>query len=283
MEHILPRTDHKESNESRWARGIGGSALLIAGLKMRSRFGALLSVAGADLITKGITGHHLYEAAGITTLTRTGRRASVPHQLGVQVQHSVLVSLPAEEIYQFLHNLENLPRFLTHVQSLERTGDNRAHWVMRGPAGMPLEWDSEIINDVANEQIGWRSVDSPEVEMAGAVRLDSAPQGRGTTVRLSLQYVPVGGAFGALIAKLFGRDPEREIKSDMRRLKQLLEAGEIATTRGQPAGGARGAAAFQQRRAHPEMETPPPYMTQVPDVTQIPEAARSASASSSSQ
>ena len=107
----------------------------------------------------------------------------------------------------------------------------------RGPLGMKVEWDAEIIVDLPGEAIGWKSIDGSDVDTAGSVRFRELPHGRGTEVRVNLKYDPPGGKVGTAIAKLFGESPEQQIRADMRRFKQILEAGEIASTDGQPHGG----------------------------------------------
>jgi len=119
------------------------------------------------------------------------------------------------------------------VKANDRT---HSHWIAKGPVGTDVEWDAEIVTDKPNEVISWRSLDGADVKQAGAVRFERAPGGRGTVVRVKLQYRPVGGKLGSAVAKLMGKDPEKQIKIDLYRLKQELETGEIARTEGQPAG-----------------------------------------------
>lgn len=240
MEHILPRVNERMRNEDRWLCALGGGALLVYGIRRSSFLGGILALAGADLALRGLTGRHLHEALGVTSLASKGANASIPHQLGIQVQTSILINSSSERIYGFLRGLDTLPRFLSHLKSVQVVDDRHSHWIAEGPFGAAIEWDSEIINDVPNEVIAWRSVNSPIVESAGAVRFETAHGNRGTVVRVSLQYMPPAGALGVALAKAFGRDPESQVKEDLRRLKQLLEAGEIPTTEGQPAGGPRG-------------------------------------------
>jgi uncharacterized membrane protein len=236
VERILPRQDRRTRDELRWLYGIGGTALMLWGLKRRSWVGVLMSSAGADLLNWSCTGHYLHETLGVTALTRRGMKALVPHQLGIRVDRSVAIYRPVDEVYQFFRNFKNLPRFLSHVNDIREVDDKHSHWFVRGPAGLELEWDAEIISDQPNELISWRSIGSPDVEHTGSVRFQRAPGERGTFVRVSLNYLPPAGALGAAIAKLFGEEPETQIKEDLRRLKQILEAGEIATTQGQSAG-----------------------------------------------
>jgi uncharacterized membrane protein len=149
------------------------------------------------------------------------------------------VNRPPEEVYNLWKNYENFPRFMYHLESVKVTGDKRSHWVAKAPAGMTVEWDAETIQDIPNERIAWRSLEGSTVPNSGEVRFERAPGGRGTIVRVAVEYRPPAGPIGAAIAKLFGREPGQQIREDLRRLKQLIEAGEIITTEGQPAGRAR--------------------------------------------
>jgi uncharacterized membrane protein len=117
---------------------------------------------------------------------------------------------------------------MAHLDRVTETSGSHSHWVARGPAGLAVEWDAEIINEVENKLIGWRSLAGSDVVTAGSVNFDAARGGRLTQVSVHLQYAPPAGKAGAFLASLFGREPSQTIREDLRRFKQLLEAGEIA-------------------------------------------------------
>ncbi|HVF86762.1 MAG TPA: SRPBCC family protein, partial [Pyrinomonadaceae bacterium] len=123
-------------------------------------------------------------------------------------------------------------------ESVRVTDDKRSHWVAKAPAGTTVEWDAEVYNEKQNEMIAWRSLEGADVDNAGSVHFERASGGRGTVVKVSLKYDPPGGVIGATIAKLFGEAPDQQIQEDLRRLKQVMEAGEIPTTEGQSSGRA---------------------------------------------
>lgn len=225
-------------NVERWASVIGGSALAAYGLKRRSLAGLVLSGLGGALVWRGATGHSLlYEAFGVSTAgDRKGEQVSVPYGKGIRVESAVNINATPEQLFRFWRNFENLPRFMTHLESVKVLDDGRSHWVAKGPAGIDAEWDAEIINEVPNELIGWRSVDGSRVDNAGSVRFTPAPGGQGTEVKVVLRYDPPGGALGAAIAKLFGEDPSHQVEHDLERLKEMIESGEVATTGTQPTG-----------------------------------------------
>jgi uncharacterized membrane protein len=222
----------------RWASVLGGAALVSYGVKKRSQGGTLLAMLGGDLIYRGTTGYSaLYRALGIAPLEKSlGRSVSVPYQQGIRVDKFITIDKPREVVFAFWRNLENLPRFMRHVHSLTSLDHKRSHWILQGPAGRIVEWDAEIIHEQPNEWIGWRSIAGSDVDSAGSVHFKTAPGGRGTQVFLELQYIPPGGLFGAALARLMGENPADQIQEDLRRLKQLMETGEISTTVGQPHG-----------------------------------------------
>jgi uncharacterized membrane protein len=240
----------------RWASAIGGGALALYGLTRGSLGGIALALFGAALVQRGVTGHcNLYEAMGYSTAgdgsLRNSENVSVPAGRGIKLEKSVTINRPPEELYRFWRNFENLPRFMNHLESVSETGAGRSHWVAKAPAGSTVEWDAEIYNEKEGEMIAWRTLEGADVASAGSVHFERAPGGRGTLMRVVLKYDPPAGKLGALVARLFGENPEQQIEEDLRRFRQLMETGEIATTEGQPSGrsattgqpSARGASA----------------------------------------
>jgi len=225
----------------RWASAIGGGALAVYGitrLVQGNWLGAVLGLVGGTLVYRGTTGHcDMYEALGISTAEGTANpKVSVPAHRGIKVEKSVTINRSPEELYHFWRNFENLPRFMDHLESVRVEGSGRSHWVAKAPAGTTVEWDAEIYNEKENELIAWRSLEGADVDNAGSVRFERAPEGRGTIVRVSLKYDPPGGLLGSTFAKLFGEEPSQQIEEDLRRFKQVMEAGETPTTEGQPSG-----------------------------------------------
>jgi uncharacterized membrane protein len=157
----------------------------------------------------------------------------------IRVKKSITINRPPEEVYRFWRELQNLPRFMYHLEAVQKVDEKRSHWIAKGPAGRKVEWDAQIIEERPNELIVWRSLPGSDVDNSGSVRFERAPGGRGTVVGVELQYRPPVGAMGATVAKLFGEEPGQQVEEDLRRLKQVMEAGEILTTEGQPAGRAR--------------------------------------------
>ena len=225
----------------RWASAVGGGALAVYGLTRGTYAGVALALLGGALVYRGASGHcDLYQAMGVNTAgdATSGDNPNVSVQAGrgIKVEKSVTVNRPPAELYSYWRNFENLPRFMNHLESVHVTGANRSHWVAKAPAGTTVEWDAEIYNEKENELIAWRTLENADVDSAGSVRFEPATGGRGTTVRVTLKYDPPGGVLGSLVARLFGENPEQQIDEDLRRFKQLMEAGETATTTGQASG-----------------------------------------------
>ncbi|HEX6285689.1 MAG TPA: SRPBCC family protein [Pyrinomonadaceae bacterium] len=166
---------------------------------------------------------------------------------GIHAKASCIVNRPPDEVYRFWRNLENLPRFMKHLESVQDLGDARSHWVAKGPAGTTVEWDATMIADVPGEVITWRSLDDSDVDNAGAVRFEAAPGNRGTIVKVNIQYNPPAGVIGATVAKLFGEEPEQQLDDDLRRFKQVLEVGEVVVSE----ATLMGTGYFAQRPARP--------------------------------
>jgi len=217
------------SNPERWLSVIAGSAIAAYGLTRRSISGLVLAGLGGALVWRGASGHcNVYEALGVSTSGTEGQgdQVSVPYGRGIRVEKTVTVNAPPEELYAFWRDFTNLPRFLEHLEAVTVLDDKRSHWVAKGPAGTKAEWDAEIINEIPNELIGWRSVDGSQVDNAGSVHFTHTP--RGTEVKVVLRYDPPGGVLGAAVARLFGEDPAHQVQEDLRHFKQIVETGEVA-------------------------------------------------------
>ena len=215
---------------------IGGGTLIAYGLQKRSWAGWGLAALGGSILYRGATGHcAMYQTLGINTARRrSGRNVSVPYELGVRVDSTITIAKSPVEVYQFWRNLENLPRFMRHIESVKEIDNKHSHWVAKAPVGRSVEWKAEIINEIENKLIGWRSLEGADVDNAGSVHFKETADGRGTEIKIALQYNPPGGTLGAIFAKLFGEEPSQQIEEDLHRMKQLMETGEIAPAKAQP-------------------------------------------------
>jgi uncharacterized membrane protein len=212
-------------DEERKLSGLVGGALLVIGLFRKSWGGALMALAGAALLQRGVTGHCMLYQALDTNTNEFGRR-KVRTGSAIKVQRSIRIERPREELYRFWRNFENLPGVMSQIESVEVINDRLSHWVAKTiPLGGPkVEWDAEVINEIENELIGWRSLRGADVENAGSVRFERSADGRATELTVTMQYAPPGGRLGAWVAKLFGEDPEQRIDDDLQRFKESMEA-----------------------------------------------------------
>lgn len=227
------------NDPERWVSVVFGSALAAFGLKKRTIGGFILSAIGGALVWRGATGHcAVYDGLGLSSVgeENEGRQVSVPYGKGVRVEKAVTINATPERLYTFWRNFENLPTFMHNLQSVDVHDARRSHWVVKGPGGKSVDWEAEIINEIPNELIGWRSIEGSEVDNAGSVHFTPATGGRGTEVKVVLRYDPPAGRLGARISKIMGEDPAVNVQEDLRRLKMLIETGEIATIDGQATG-----------------------------------------------
>jgi uncharacterized membrane protein len=205
--------------------GLIGGVLLVTGLFRRSWGGAIVALTGAALLQRGLTGHcMIYQALDANT-NELGRR-KVRTGSAIKLQKTIRIERPPEELYRFWRNFENLPQIMTQIESVEVINDRLSHWVAKPiPLGGPkMEWDAEVINEIDNELIGWRSLRGADVESAGSVRFERTFDGRATDLTVTLQYALPGGRFSAWAAKLVGEDPEQKIGEDLKRFKETMEA-----------------------------------------------------------
>ena len=163
-------------------------------------------------------------------MLKTKRIHTLPYGYGIKVKKAVTVNAPPEKLYQYWKDLSKVSGLFGNLLTAHALDDSRSHWMLHAPGGFNLEWDAEIIVDRKNEMIGWRSLQGANVDNAGYVRFERATGGRGTVVRIALQYNPPGGKMAAGLAALLGEKPETKIEEALRKFKGLMEAGEVPTT-----------------------------------------------------
>ena len=226
--HSHARTVALADLESHAALG-AGVVLLVSGMWRRSLVGVSMAAMAAPLLYRGTTGRW---PGVVAPLFPTDTRTALGGGRGVHVRESIRLAAPVDAVYAQWRRLDQLPLVMSHLRSVTETGDGRSHWVADGPAGIEVEWDAELVNDVAPEVIAWRSLPESDIVTAGSVTFRPARDGRGTQLTVSLQYAPPAGTVGAALATLFGREPSQTIREDLRRFKSRLETGEIpaATT-----------------------------------------------------
>lgn len=223
------------SETERLVSAAAGVLLVKAGLHHRGLTGLVGMGLGVAMVHRGYTGQcGLYKYLGVSAT-----QPASPHQYfdhGIHVKAAVTIDKPADELYAFWRKFDNLPTFMGHLNSVTVVDDKKSKWVAKGPMNTEVKWDAEIINDVPGELIAWRSLAGAQVDNAGSVRFIAGPEGRGTEVRVNLDYIPPGRTVGKWVAKLFGEEPSQQIHQDLRKFKQLMETGSVTTIDGQPKG-----------------------------------------------
>lgn len=237
------------NNIEQIAAAAGGGALLFYYLRKVSLADALLVGAAGALIYRGVTNRPVNIKAAIGTERLTEEIQSLTErakgwaqgwadefkgkierfrgQSGpIQVEKSIVIAKSPEELYAFWRNFENLPNIMSHLESVTGTRGKRSHWVAKGPAGVPIEWDAEIMEDKKNEMISWRALADADVPNEGTVYFEKAGDGQ-TELRVSMEYTLPGGEIGAALAEFFGEDPARKIEDDLNNFKEAVEGGEI--------------------------------------------------------
>ncbi|MFJ8832014.1 SRPBCC family protein [Micromonospora aurantiaca] len=238
-----------------WTRVVGdamdlaslGMAVARRGGRRRRRLvgvtGAVLGITMLDLLT-AVHASRAEQAGSGPAIE--GTRRGGPMELTA----TTTVRKPPSEVYAFWRDLGRLPTFMAHLEEVRPTGDRTSHWSASAPFGKNVEWDAEIIGDVAGQKIAWRSTGNADVPNAGTVRFVPAPDGVSTEVHVLLTYDIPGGAVGKAVAKYFGEEPHQQLDDDLRRLKQVLETGEVVRSDGAP-WGKRARKEFPQLPAQP--------------------------------
>jgi uncharacterized membrane protein len=206
-----------------------GAAVPAGGRRDRVATAAAL-VAGITIVDV-LVAQRLSRSPGVQPRNRAVDGSLIAHK-------ALTINAPRERLYDFWRRLENLPRIMKHLDSVRVIDERRSHWVARS-AGVPIEWDAEIVDERPNERIAWRTTEGSSVEHTGEVRFESADPRPGTIIRVEMRYRAPGGPMAKALTQMVLQDPDHLIESDLRRLKQLMETGEVATTEGQPSGRRR--------------------------------------------
>jgi uncharacterized membrane protein len=241
---------HRENigDVQRVLSAITGMIFLAAGLTRlfrRTLSGAALATVGGGLLYRATRGYcPVFEAMGIdmsgdnhvgprNDTSRLGRR-KVHSAQAVKIQRAIEINRPSNEIYRFWRSLDNLPRFMNHLDSVQVINERLSHWKVKTMPGAPkVEWDAEIINEVENERIGWRSLQGADVANTGSVEFKPTGDGKRTWLTVTLQYEPPGGQIGATMAKWLGTDPDTKIGVNLQRFKEQMETDVLSETGGE--------------------------------------------------
>jgi uncharacterized membrane protein len=207
---------------------LAGAALLGYGLGRGRLTGLALALAGGGLLHRGVTGHcRTYAALGWT---------EVKGGSGVAFELSTTILRPRDEVYRAWRDFESHPRFIPRLLAVRGLEDGRTRWVYQGPGGSTVEWTSRLVEERPGERLAWLTLPGSRLPQSGTVSFEEAPGQRGTVVHLSLRYLAPGGWLGLRVSRLLGLEPKQQLSEGLRRFKQLVEAGEVATVETQPSG-----------------------------------------------
>jgi uncharacterized membrane protein len=202
-----------------------GGLLTVYGLRRRGRAGYGIAVIGAEMLYRGTTGHcHAYGAMGISRLPARGigEVIDVEESKAVDVRRSIEIARPREELFAIWRDFSNLPRFMAHLDRVDVLSATKSHWVTKGPAGIRVEWDAEIVDERENEWIAWQAVEPAEVPNNGTVMFRDTPSGD-TEIFVTLEAQPPGGKLGELVARMFGKSPDRQVRTALEKFKEMAE------------------------------------------------------------
>lgn len=151
---------------------------------------------------------------------------------GELIGRTVTINRSPQDLYAFWRDFRNLPLLMDNIESVQILDSTRSHWKVKVPADTTVEWDSLISEDIPGEVISWRSAEKASITNSGRIEFKPMSNGRGTQVTITIVYDPPAGTLGKIIAKLFQREPNIQVRQDLRRFKQLMETGEIPTSGG---------------------------------------------------
>jgi uncharacterized membrane protein len=204
-----------------------GGLLTVYGLKRRGRAGYGVAMVGAEMLRRGTTGHcYTYGALGISTNQEhvAGEVLDVDHSKSVNVRRSIEIARPREELFAVWRDFSNLPHFMSHLERVDVLSSTKSHWVTKGPAGFRVEWDAEIVDERENEWIAWQAVEPAQVPNNGTVMFREAPSGD-TEIFVTLEAQPPAGKLGELVARMFGKSPDRQVRMALEKFKEMAESG----------------------------------------------------------
>jgi len=242
QEHTYPPNYREPSDDmdnlQRWVSGLGGAALLYYSLRQDNLSRWPLAALGAGLVYQGVSGNNLLDHIPVVTplLNETPivNRLTTREPSDLHIRTSLTINRPAEELYAYWRKLENLPQFMSHVESIQDLGNGQSHWVVNVIRDMKLEWDARIITDRPNEMIAWETLPEASLQNRGYVKF--IPTSHGTEVSVSLEYDPPGAAAGALAGRALKFIAKHQVKEEIRNFKRLMETGDLPTTDGQSSG-----------------------------------------------
>lgn len=206
---------------------LAGAALLGYAWKSNSKG---LGAASVGLLLRAATGYcPAYNAIGVDN---ANTKQALSGSRGVHIRESITIDAPAEEIYRFWRQLDQLPQVMPHLSQVEQLDTKRSRWTAKAFDQVPITWEAEIINEQPFETIAWQTLPGQSIQTAGSVTFKSVPGNGGTEVHVHLQYAAPGGKAATWLASLAGQDPAKYTREALRALKRRLEVPPPATAHG---------------------------------------------------
>jgi uncharacterized membrane protein len=193
--------------------GAAATTMMLYGRFRGGLFGRLYNLGGWVLLFRTITNKPIRASLGLTD-----------NRSMIEINRTTEIDVPVEQMYEFWNNFTNFPKFMANIQEVQDKGDGHYHWVAKGPAGIPVEWDAVITENETNKTIAWESVPTSEIKNRGRVNFEQAGKGK-TQLSVHMSYNPPAGVLGHTVAQLFGQDPETAMIEDFNRLRSLLVEG----------------------------------------------------------
>lgn len=223
------RSGRLNEQQERWGYGLAAAALLAWGMRRGPVTRLITMTIGGGLLYKLATGH--------SPIERLSGMMPSQGEMGdggeIYLTRTITVNAPPEEIYRFWRRLENLPRFMQHLENVEQLDDRRSHWTAVGPAGTRVSWDAEIVRDEPGRELAWQSMPGATVTNRGVVMFRPAAGGQSTEIEVRMEYRPPAGRLGSAIARMFGEEPQVQVEDDLQRLRRMVDAGELQAIQGQ--------------------------------------------------
>ncbi|MCH8686485.1 SRPBCC family protein [Pedomonas mirosovicensis] len=204
-----------------------GGLLAGWGIRRGGALGWAAGLAGGLLVARGLAGMAPVRRAFAPSRLEEEEARKRGWSSAAAASWSVTINRPRQELYDFWRNFANLAEIMEYVEKVEVTDETRSEWSVKGPAGVTLKWTALVTEDVPGQRIAWSSEEKAMVKNTGWVEFRDAPAGQGTEVHAVILYKPPAGQTGRMLAKLLHREPTIQLRRDLRRFKQLMEAGEI--------------------------------------------------------
>ncbi|ASZ14032.1 SRPBCC family protein [Chitinophaga pendula] len=214
------------SKEGRIASLLAGALVINKAIRQvdRKPLRSLFKLAlGGYMVYRGLSGN--------CPISGWAKRRYGPHPHAINIRTALLIDKPREEVYYFWRQLENLPLFMNHLQSVKETSTSGSHWVALGPGGIgTLEWDAEIVREEAGRLLGWRSLPGSEISTAGRITFKDAIGG-GTEMEIMISYRPPAGYVGTSLAWIFNPAFQHVVEKDIQHFKSFMEQDHVVDVR----------------------------------------------------